>query len=79
MWLNLTYYPGMCLKILRKTAKISGQESRSPGRDLNLGYPEYEGMLTSSSRRPVTMLSEQINIGRCQPVSLLPSRINAQV
>jgi hypothetical protein len=39
---NLTYYPGICLKRMRKITKNLSQNSRSPGRDLNLGPPEYE-------------------------------------
>jgi hypothetical protein len=46
-WPNLRYYPSICLEGLRKTTKYLRQGSRSPGRDLNLGSPEYEaGVLT---------------------------------
>jgi hypothetical protein len=46
-WLNLRYYPGICVEGLRKTMKNLSQDSRSPGRDLNPGHPEYEaGVLT---------------------------------
>jgi hypothetical protein len=38
--LILRYYPGISLWGLRKTTK--SQDSRSPGRDLNSGTPEYE-------------------------------------
>jgi hypothetical protein len=41
-WHNLRYYPGIFLDRLRKTAKTLRQNSRSLGRDLNLGPPEYE-------------------------------------
>jgi hypothetical protein len=46
-WPNLRHCPGICLDGLRKTTKNLGQDSRSPGPDLNLGPPEYEaGVLT---------------------------------
>jgi hypothetical protein len=39
---------------LRKTTKILSQDSRSPGRDLNAGPPEYEAeVLTTRSLRLV--------------------------
>jgi hypothetical protein len=42
----LRNYPGIYLEGLRKPTKIC-QDSRSPGRDLNPGTPEYEAeMLT---------------------------------
>jgi hypothetical protein len=41
-WSNLRYYPGTFLEGLTKTTKTLNQNSRSPGRDLNLGPPEYE-------------------------------------
>jgi hypothetical protein len=48
MWPNLRYYPNICLEGLRKTTKSLSQDSRSPGRDLNLGPPKYEaGVLTT--------------------------------
>jgi hypothetical protein len=37
--LILRHYPGMCLDGLRKTKKNVGQDSRSPGRDLNPKLP----------------------------------------
>jgi hypothetical protein len=41
----------MYLVGLWKTIKNLGQNSRSPGRDLNLGSPEYEaGVLITQSR-----------------------------
>jgi hypothetical protein len=50
-WPNLRYYPGICLEGLRKATKNFSQDSRSPGRDLNSGPPEYEaGMLTTRPR-----------------------------
>jgi hypothetical protein len=53
-WPNLRYYPRMCLEGLRKTTKHLSQDSRSPGRDLNPGPPEYEaGVLTTRSRHSV--------------------------
>jgi hypothetical protein len=44
-WPDLRYYFGTCLEVLRKNTKIISQDSRSPGRDLNPGPPEYEGVL----------------------------------
>jgi hypothetical protein len=40
--LMLRYYPGICLEGLMKTTKTISQDNRYPGRDLNLGTPEYE-------------------------------------
>jgi hypothetical protein len=37
------YYTGICLEGLRKTTKFF-QDSRSLGRDLNQGSPEYEAL-----------------------------------
>jgi hypothetical protein len=34
-------YLGICLEELRKNTKSLSQDSRSSGRDLNLGPPEY--------------------------------------
>jgi hypothetical protein len=45
-WPNLRYYPGICLEGLRKTTKNLSQDNRSPGRDLNPGPPEYEGVFS---------------------------------
>jgi hypothetical protein len=50
-----------CLDILleglRKITKLLSQDSRSLGRDLNHGLPEYEvGVLTARSRRSVWFL-----------------------
>jgi hypothetical protein len=39
-----------CLEGLMKTTKIVRRGSRSPGRDLNPGTPEYEGVLTTQQR-----------------------------
>jgi hypothetical protein len=51
-WPNLKYYTGTCVEGLRKITKNLSQDSRSPGRDLNLGSPEYEeGVLTTQPRR----------------------------
>jgi hypothetical protein len=51
---NLGYYPGTCLQGLRKTTDNLSQDSRFPGRDLNLEPPEYEaGVLTTRPRRSV--------------------------
>jgi hypothetical protein len=41
-WLNLRYYPSVCLEGLRITMKNLGQDSWSPSRDLNPRPPEYE-------------------------------------
>jgi hypothetical protein len=41
-WPNLRYYPGICLEGSRKTTKNLSKASRSLGRDLNPGPPEYE-------------------------------------
>jgi hypothetical protein len=37
LWLNLRYYPGICLKGLSKTTKNLSRDSQSPGQDLKLG------------------------------------------
>jgi hypothetical protein len=56
-WPNLRYYPGIRLGGLRKTTKNLSQGSRSPGRDLNPGPPEYEaGVLTTRPRRSVNLI-----------------------
>jgi hypothetical protein len=53
-WPNLRYYSGICLEGLRKTTKNLSQDSRSPGRDLDPGPPEYEaGVLTT---RPLVLV-----------------------
>jgi hypothetical protein len=53
-WLNLSYYPSIFLEGLRKTTKNFSQDTRSPGRDLNPGPPEFEaGVLTTQARRSV--------------------------
>lgn len=38
-WHNSSLYPGKCLKGLTKTTEDIGQESQSPGRDLNRDLP----------------------------------------
>jgi hypothetical protein len=42
LWPNLRYYPGICLKGLRKTMKPLDQDSHSPGRHLNPRPPQHE-------------------------------------
>jgi hypothetical protein len=55
-WPNLRYYPGIRVVRLRKTTKPMSQGSRSPGRDLNPGPPEYEAVvLTTKPRRLVVI------------------------
>jgi hypothetical protein len=55
--LILRYYPGVCLKGLRKTTKTLSQDNRSPGRGLYPGPPEYEvGVLTTQPRLSVQPL-----------------------
>jgi hypothetical protein len=50
---------GICLEGLRKTTKNLSQDSRSPGRDLNPGPPEYEaGVLTTRPRRLVVHMKD---------------------
>jgi hypothetical protein len=44
--LILRCYPDIRLEGLRKTAKDVSQDSLSPGRDLNPGYPEYEARVS---------------------------------
>jgi hypothetical protein len=48
-WSNLSYYPGIYLKGLRKTTWNLNQGSRSPNRDLNLIPPEYEANHTTTT------------------------------
>jgi hypothetical protein len=50
------YYPGISLEGLRKTTKNLNEDSRSPGRNLNLKSPEYEEVLTTQTRRLVINL-----------------------
>jgi hypothetical protein len=48
----LKYYSGICMERLRKTTKNLSHDSRSPGRYLNLGPPEYEaGVFYTRPRR----------------------------
>jgi hypothetical protein len=49
-WLNLRYYPGIYLERLRETTKNFSRDSRSLGRDLNLGPPKYEAGVPSTVR-----------------------------
>jgi hypothetical protein len=61
--LILRYYPGIRLEGLRKTTKNLSKDSRSPGRDLNLGPPEYEaGVSITQQRRSI--LVEHSNSGK---------------
>jgi hypothetical protein len=41
-WPNLMYYPFVLTQGSWKTTKSFSQNSRSPGRDLNLGSAKYE-------------------------------------
>jgi hypothetical protein len=53
----LSSYPRIRLEGLRKTMKNLSQDSRSRGRDLNTGLPEYEaGVLTTRTQRSVSVL-----------------------
>jgi hypothetical protein len=55
------YYSGSHLEGLRKTKINLDQDSRSPGRNLNLGPPEYEaGILTTRPRRSVMFLEKLV-------------------
>jgi hypothetical protein len=57
-WPNKRHYPGIFLEGLRKSTKNLSWDSRSPGRDLNPGPPEYKaGVLTTRKRRSVIFLS----------------------
>jgi hypothetical protein len=48
------YYPGTCLKALRKSTENLSHDSRSAGRDLYPGPPESEaGVLTTLHRHSV--------------------------
>jgi hypothetical protein len=56
-WPNSRYCPGICLEGLRETTKNLGQDSRSPGQDLNPGSPEYEaGELTTRPQHSVRII-----------------------
>jgi hypothetical protein len=51
---TLRFYPGIRVERLVKTMKNLREDSRSLGRDLNSGPPEYEaGVLTTQPRRSV--------------------------
>lgn len=53
IWINLSYYTGICLETLRKTGRNLCRDSRSAGRDLDKGPPKFEGrILTNPSQRP---------------------------
>jgi hypothetical protein len=55
-WLISRYYTEICLQGLRKTTKSLSQDSRSPGRDLNLRPP---GVLTNRSQSSVRHLFQK--------------------
>jgi hypothetical protein len=46
--LILIYQSGICLEGLRKTTKNLSQDSRSPGRDLNPRFSEYEARVLAT-------------------------------
>jgi hypothetical protein len=50
---NLRHSPNIFLEKLRKPTKILGQESISPGRDLNPGASECKIVLTTGPRRSI--------------------------
>jgi hypothetical protein len=52
-WPNLMCYPRIFLEELKKTSKSLSHDGRYPGRDLNPGPPEYEGVLTTPPRHSV--------------------------
>jgi hypothetical protein len=41
-WPNLRYHPIISCGVLRRNTKNLSQDTGSPGRDINLGPPEYE-------------------------------------
>jgi hypothetical protein len=47
-WPNLRCYLGICLEGLSKTTKNLGQDSRSPGQDLDLGHPEIKAVVLTT-------------------------------
>jgi hypothetical protein len=53
-WPNLRNYPSISLERLRKTTKTPSQDSRCPGRNFNLGPPEYE------ATRPQSVLIHKV-------------------
>jgi hypothetical protein len=57
-WFILRYYPGIYLEGLIITTNILSQDRWSPGRDWNPGPPEYEGVLTTRSRRLVWKIKQ---------------------
>jgi hypothetical protein len=57
-WPSLMCCLSVCLEGLRKTTRTFRQDSRSPGRDLNPGPPEYKGgMLTNLPWRSVSLIN----------------------
>jgi hypothetical protein len=57
--LILWYYPRICLEGLRIYMKALSQNRRSPGRDVNPGFPENEsGMLATPPQRPTGNIYE---------------------
>jgi hypothetical protein len=55
LWPNLTYYIGMFMEGLRKTTNNLSPDSRSPGRDLNLGPCKYEAELLTAQPRSLVI------------------------
>jgi hypothetical protein len=53
------YYSSIRMEGLRKAAKTLSQDSRSPGRDLNPGPPEYKARISSLIK---FILNEVVNI-----------------
>jgi hypothetical protein len=56
-WLNLGYYPGICMKGLRKTMKA--QDSRSPGLDLNPDLSNTKQEFLTTRSRPLVIISRE--------------------
>jgi hypothetical protein len=54
--LIIRYYPGVCLEGLKKTTKSLSQDSRSLGRDLKPGPPEYEAQMLNTRPRSSVLL-----------------------
>jgi hypothetical protein len=54
---KVAYYFGIRLDGPRKTTKNLSQESRYPGRDLNPGPPEYEGVFNHSTTTLMMIMS----------------------
>jgi hypothetical protein len=54
---DLSYYPSIYLKLLKKTTKNLSQDSRSQDRDLNPEHPEYEVVvLTTRPQRSMHLI-----------------------